>query len=179
MIGFKKHRGLKRYYKNLATKVDLEKIDHLNFNSRQSWFDHWFVQFNLNPLGNNQAWFYHFHLHFDWYRFGNKNFKARKPHLDKLFRHFGILAEITKELKTNFQLYAVLLDYDSGSDALFLHPPHSDNDEYQYLDLQLTTTLTNKLLNGYIDNLTGYEKRYGQGGEAFCLLFKENVGQPF
>jgi hypothetical protein len=181
MIGFKKHRGLKRYYKNLDIKIDLEKIDRLDFDSEQSWFDDWFLRFHLKPYGNNQAWFYNWHLHFDRRGYGNNSFKARKPHLDMLFRHFDILVEKTKDLKTGFQLYAVLLDYHSSSDALFLHPPKPDGDQFPFKisDLKLTTTLTNKSLNDYIDHLEGYEKRHGQAGEAFCLIFKKNVGQPF
>jgi len=181
MIGFKKHRGLKRYYKNLTTKIDLEEIDRLDFDSLQAWFADWFLRFDLKPHGNNQAWFYNWHLHFDRRGYGNNSFKARNPHLDMLFRHFDILVKKTKGLKTGFQLYAVLLDYHSTSDALFLHPPKPDGDQFPFKisDLKLTTTLTNKSLNDYIDHLDGYEKRYGQAGEAFCLLFKKNVGQPF
>jgi len=131
MIGLKKHRGLKRYYKNLATKIDLEEIDRLDFDSPQAWFDDWFFRFGLHPYGNNQTWFYYWHLHFDYKGYGNNSFKRRKPHLDKLFRHFDILVDKTKSL------------------------------------------------NDYIDHLAGYEKRYGKADEAFCLIFKENVGGPF
>ncbi|MGZ3763146.1 MAG: hypothetical protein ACXVB0_10455 [Mucilaginibacter sp.] len=181
MEGFKKHRGLRRYYKNLTTKIDLENIDRLDFDSRQSWFENWFLNFKLPPYGNNQTWFYHFHLHFDRRGYGNNSFKRRRPHLDKLFRHFDILAAKTKNLETEFHLYAILLDHDSYSDALFLHPPRLNTDQFRYKisDLELTTTLTNKSLNDYIDNLDGYEKRYGQADEAFCFIFKKNVGQPF
>src|ERR1700752_2124821 len=98
-------RGLRRYYKNLATQIDSEKISRLNFSAQNTWFDNW-------------------HLHFDWKGVGNNSFKRRKPHLDKLFRHFDLLAEKTKLLKTDFQLYAVLLDFDSSNDALFLHTPN-------------------------------------------------------
>jgi hypothetical protein len=132
-------------------------------------------------LDNTESWFDNWHLHFDWKGYGDNSFKRRKPHLDKLFRHFDILIEKTKSLKTGFQLYAILLDYHSYSDALFLHTlnPNSSQFPFQISDLELATTLTNKSLNDYIDNLVGYGKRYGQAGEAFCLIFKENVGYPF
>jgi hypothetical protein len=42
-----------------------------------------------------------------------------------------------------------------------------------------SVVMTNKQLNDYINNLDGYEKLYGQADEAFCLIFKKNVGQPF
>jgi len=159
MIGFKKHRGLRRYYRNLPIQNDFEKIDWRDFDKRRGYW----------------------HLHFDRYGYGNNSFQRRKPHLDKLFRHFDILVEETKSLKIEFQLYAILLDYSSGSDALFLHIPNPKNSQFsfQISDLQLITTLTNQSLNNYIDNLVGYEKLYGQADEAFCLLFKKNVGVTF
>jgi hypothetical protein len=107
--------------------------------------------------------------------------KKRKPHLDKLFRHFDILVDRAKEIKTDFQLYSILLDFDSSSDALFLHTPNPNNSQFPFkvADLKLTTTLKNEQLNEYINNLKEYEKLYGQAGEGFCLLFKKSVGHPF
>lgn len=158
----RKHRGLKRYYKNLATENDLDEATWLDFDNPETWFDNW-------------------HLHFDWKGYGNDSFKRRKPHLDKLFRHFDLLVDKTKHLKKDFQLYSILLDFDSYSDALFLHTPNPNNSQFPFKisDLQLTTTLTNKQLNDYINNLDGYEKLYGKAEEAFCLIFKKYVGQPF
>lgn len=162
MKGIKKHRGLRRYYKRLVTENDLDKATWLDFGNPDTWFDNW-------------------HLHFDWRGYGNDSFKRRKPHLDKLFRHFELLVDKTKGLKNDFQLYSILLDYDSYSDALFLHTPNPNNSQFPFKisDLQPTTTLTNKQLDGYINNLDGYEKLYGHADEAFCVIFKKNVGHPF
>ena len=160
MRGIRKHKGLKRYYKNLTIQNDFEKINWRDFNTRHGYW----------------------HLHFDWRGYGNNSFQRRKPHLDKLFRHFNILVEETKSLKIEFQLYIMLLDFHSSNDSLFLHPPEPDNKQFPFKisDLKPTTTLKNKALNDYIDSLVGYEKLYGAGGDqAFCLLYKANVGQPF
>ena len=158
----RKHRGLKRYYKNLLIENKFDKATWLNFDNSETWFDNW-------------------HLHFDNKGFGNNSFKRRRPHLDKLFRHFDILVDRTKNLKTDFQLYTVLLDFDSSNDALFLHTPNPNNSQFPFKisNLTLKSTLTNKQLNDYINNLEGFEKLYGKTDEAFCLLFKKNVGQPF
>jgi hypothetical protein len=162
MNGYKKHRGLKRYYRKLTTTNDLNKATWLDFTKTDTWFDNW-------------------HLHFDWKGIGNNSFKSRKPHLDKLLRHFNMLEEKTSLLKIDFQLYAIILDRDSSSDALFLHTPNPNNTQFPFKipELELTTTLTNKELNTYLDNLVGYEKLFGKADEAFCLLFKKNVGKPF
>ncbi|MVN23514.1 hypothetical protein [Mucilaginibacter arboris] len=159
----KRQRGLKRYYRNLAIQIDFEKPTwKIYFNDPNAWFDDW-------------------HWHFDWKGFGNDSFKRRKPHLDKLFRHFDLLVEKTKKINSDFQLYTVLLDFHSSSDALFLHKPNSNNSQFPFKieDLSKTTTLTNKALDEYIEKLSGYERLYGQAGQAFCLLYKRNVGQPF
>lgn len=155
----KKQRGLKKYYKRLKITNDLDKATWLYFDDSNAWFDNW-------------------HMHFDWKGFGNNSFKKRKPHLDKLFRHFGLLETQTKKLKKDFQLYAVILDYDSYYDALFLHTtnPNSDNFPFQYNNLVLESTITNKDLKYYLNGLKTFEKYYGTAEENFCVLFKTNIG---
>ncbi len=113
------------------------------------------------------AWFDLWHTHFDWMGYGNANFKSRKPHLDKLFRHFDLLINKASSLKTNYQIWATLLDDDSHSDA------------WRLSDLSQVSTLINNSLIQYIEDLDGYEKLYGKGNEAFCLLFKKNIGVSF
>lgn len=158
----KKHRGLKRYYRNLAIHNDFDKISWFDFNKPDTWFDNW-------------------HIHFDWNGYGNNSFKRRKPHLDKLFRHFELLVDKTKFLKTDFQLYTIILDFESRSDALFLHTPNPNGNAFpcKMSDLNSKSNLTNKKLEGYINDLKGYKILYGQADENFCLIYKENVGQSF
>ena len=162
MNGIRKHRGLRRYYLNLAKEDELGKVTWPNLDDTSNWTVNW-------------------HFHFDRWGYGIKSFKRRRPHLDKLFRHFDILVERTKRNRTDFQLYSVLLDFDSLSDALFLHSTSLNNSQFPFKisELQLTTTLTNRHLNDYLNKLDGYEKLYGKAGEAFCLIFKKDVGQPF
>ena len=154
----KKLRGLKKYYKRLETDNDLDKATWLNFDDPDIWLDNW-------------------HLHFDWKGFGNNSFKRRKPHLNKLIRHFNILEEETKKLKKEFQLYAVLLDKDSYSDALFLNTPNPNYKfPWKYDGLSTTSNLTNNELDNYISELKGFEKLYGVADENFCVLYKRNIG---
>lgn len=154
----RKLRGQKKYYKRLATANDLDKPSWLDFDDPNFWLDNW-------------------HLHFDWRGLGNCSFKKRKPHLDKLVRHFELLESETKKLKTKFQLYAVLLDYDSYSDALFLNTPNPNNEfPWIYTDLTKSSNLNNIELKNYINGLEGFEKYYGSAGENYCLLFKKSIG---
>ena len=158
----KRHRGLRRYYNKLSTENDFDQMTWLNFEDSNTWSKNW-------------------HLHFDWYGYGNNSFKRRKPHLDKLFRHFDLLVSNTRNMKSDFQLYVILLDYDSSNDALFLHTPNLNNNQFQFKisELSQTTTLTNKALNEYVNRLVDYEKLYGKADEAFCLLYRKNVGLSF
>lgn len=110
MNGIKKHRGLKRYYKNLALKIN--DWSGLNFTDPElAWFDRW-------------------HTHFDWKGCGNNSFKKRKPHLDRLFRHFELLKQQVKNLKTDYQIWATILNFESASDALYLHTPNPNHKNF-------------------------------------------------
>lgn len=157
-----RHRGLKRYYKRLALQNDFDKMAWLNLADPNAWFDNW-------------------HIHFDKKGFGNNSFKRRKPHLDKLFRHFDLLADKTKQINADFQLYSIIFDYESYSDALFLHTVNPNNSQFPFKieELSAQTTLKNKQLDEYLGELEGFEKLYGQADEAFCLLYKKNIGIPF
>lgn len=160
MKGIKKHRGLRRYYRDLALKTD--DWSGLNFiDAEEAWFDLW-------------------HTHFDWNGYGNHSFDSREPHLNKLFRHFDLLIEKAVSLETDYQIWATVLDFDSYSDALYLHTPNPNRNNFPYKlsRLSKTSSLTNKALIDYIDNLDGYEKLYGYGNEPFCLLYKKNIGLP-
>ena len=158
----KRHRGLRRYYRNLTIQNDFDKMTWLDFEKPDTWFDNW-------------------HIHFDWHGYGNNSFRRRKPHLDKLFRHFDLLVDSTKKLKTDFQLYTILLDFDSYSDALFLHTPNPNKSQFPFTidSLKPDSTLSNKELIAYIENLNGFEKLYGQADESFCLLYKKGIGIDF
>jgi len=159
----KKQRGLRRYYKNLVIQNDFEQMELLNFqDDPNAWFDMW-------------------HWHFDWWGFGNNSFKRRKPHLDKLFRHFEILIEKSKHLKIEFQLFAFILDKDSANDAVFLHTQNPNNSDFplNWENISEKCTLKNKDLIEYINQLNEYEKFYGVEDEPFCILFKKNIGIQF
>ena len=158
----KRHRGLKRYYRNLQISNDLDKESGIDFTNPDTWTHYW-------------------HLHIDWWGFGNNSFKRRKPHLDKLFRHFEMLVDKTKSLKQDFQLYTIIFDFDSSCDALFLHTPNSNGNAFTFKmsDLNSSSNLTNQLLDDYINNLKGYKILYGKADEKFCLIYKDNIGKPF
>jgi hypothetical protein len=154
----RKHRGLKRYYKNLSTK-------------NNDWS-------GLNFTDPEKSWFDLRHTHFDWRGYGNSSFKRRKPHLDKLFRHFDLLAERAKALKTDYQIWITLLDHDSSGDALFLHTPNPNRDNFPYKieGLSPEDNLTNKALSEYVNSLHGYKILFGSADESYCVIYKNKIG---
>lgn len=157
----KKHRGLRRYYKNLATKNDFDKTTWLDFDNPDVWFDNW-------------------HMHFDWYGYGNESFKRRRPHLDKLFRHFELLADRSKSLRKDFQLYAMLLDHESADDSLFLNTENPNN-KFPWTSLHPLSSennLTNPELRSYVDALVGYKIQFGTAEENYCYITIDNIGLP-
>jgi hypothetical protein len=158
----KKQRGLNRYYRKLE-------------------FDNDFNYFQWLNLQDVETWQYMQHWHFDHKGYGNNSFKKRKPHLDKLFRHFEWLSNSIELVNADFQLYAVILDFESSSDALFLNQIyHGDNHfNLKAENLSAITTLRNESLNHYLGRLDGYEKLYGRGNEAFCLIYIKNTGKGF
>ena len=116
----RKQRGLKRYYRNLERQNDLDKVIDINFNDTRTW-------------QKNE------HFHFDRKGYGDTSFKKRKPHLNKLFRHFSLFVEKAKFLTAAFQLYAIILDFNSSSDALFLHTPNPGNSQFLFRVEDLST----------------------------------------
>ena len=76
------------------------------------------------------------------------------------------------------QSLAKLLDRDSSSDALFLHTPNSNQNNFPLKTKGLSeeSNLTNLELEKYVRNLNGYRIFYGQAEENFCVIFKDKVG---
>ena len=72
------------------------------------------------------------------------------------------------------------MDYDSYSDALFLNTPNPNESVFPFKMSELTaqSNFTNKDLDNYIKNLSGYTIWYGKAEENFCVIYKEGIGQP-
>ena len=158
MNRIKKYRGLRRYFHKLNLKTD--RFSNLNFTDPAlAWFDHW-------------------HTHFDWEGIGNTGFKKRRPHLDKLIRDFETLEQKARSLPCDFQLWAMVYDFASDRDALYLHTPNPNQENFpvEIRDLRPGPTLKNRQLLEYLHQLTGFEKIYGNGEQAFCILYKKDRG---
>lgn len=162
----KKHRGLKRYYKRLSEINDFESgITWPDFKKPDLWFDYW-------------------HVHYDDYGYGNTSFKRRKPHLDMLFRHYTIAANIMLQTHSDFQLWIFVNEFTSQDDALYFHTPNPNDSEFPhtYSNLSLECNFKNQELIMYLEELTGFKTLYGEyftedkPAERFCALCRDDIG---
>lgn len=107
----KKFRGKRRYFRNLKKEAHVKNYD-LDF-STDSWFDFW-------------------HTHIDFCGYGNDSIKIRKQHIQALFNLFH---EANKELENwekPYQLWIELSPEDSSMDALFIHSPNPNEENFPY-----------------------------------------------
>lgn len=155
-----KRRGQKRYYQKLATISESDKQKSSDF------------------LGDSHSWFDFGHIHFDGKGLGNTSWKKRLPHLECLFNHFSLYEEKLKEMGREYQLFAILYDYDSTEDALYVHTPNPMSDNFPFKpELGSTPNLSNAALAKYLTTKTTFEKLFGESeNENYCILYKKGVG---
>lgn len=157
----KKRRGLKRYYRKLQQTYQCER-----------W---------CKNICNFSTWYDLAHLHFDWKNYGNIRWKERREHLDVLFRHYAIMEREAVKVNRPFQLFILLHQYDSAQDALYLHTPNPNAENYplDFSKYETECNFTNRPLAEYLAKAAekGYSVLYSPTGCASCcLLFKRTVG---
>lgn len=163
-MGMKKRRGLRRYYR---------KLRQLNeFASAVSW---------LEDIHDPDSWFYYAHIHFDWSGYGDTRWKERAEHLDVMFRHYDMFAGECRQVDRAYQVYAVVHEFDSGSDALYVHTPNPYGDNYPMRwNYTETCTFKTKNLIEYLGKLKaqGYSVLYAPAGSRYsdCIVFQESLG---
>lgn len=108
-IILKKFRGKKRYFRNLWRETTAEQYD-LDFR-KEGWFDLW-------------------HTHLDFYGFGNNKLKIRKEHIKAHLALYNSLLEKFDTLGKPYQSWIELVDEDAGLDAVYIHTPNPNNDNF-------------------------------------------------
>jgi hypothetical protein len=105
----KKFRGKKRYFFNLWTQVNTFQLelDH------ESWFD-----------------FYHIHL--DWNGVGNESTKIRREHIKAYLALYERVLNQLKMFKGPYQSWIFLDEVDASQDALFIHSPNPNDDNFPF-----------------------------------------------
>lgn len=159
----KKRRGLRKYYRRLARLNE--------FSAGESW---------LSYIHDADDWFNYAHLHFDWKGYGDLRWKERAAHLDALFRHYEMLAGACHHVERPLQVFALIHEFDSGSDALYLHSPNPMGDNYPFRSEYVEVcTFTSRNLVDYLECLVarGYTVLYAPPGSRYsdCVVFRDTV----
>jgi hypothetical protein len=105
----KKFRGKRRYFRNLWREVTVEHYD-LDF-GKESWFDLW-------------------HTHLDFYGFGNNSLKIRREHIKAHIALYKGLLEKLQTFEKPYQSWIELVDEDTGLDAVYIHTPNPNEDNF-------------------------------------------------
>lgn len=105
----KKFRGKKRYFRNLWRETKVEQYD-LDFGN-EGWFDLW-------------------HTHLDFYGFGDNSLKIRREHIKAYIALYNNLLEKLQQLGKPYQSWIQLVDEDAGLDAVYIHTPNPNEDNF-------------------------------------------------
>ncbi len=105
----KKFRGQKRYYRKLLHNDMEVYFSDLDF-----------------------SWFNMFHYHPDHYGHGNLSWKHRSQHLKALIRQFNYLKARLSNTMTNYQIFCYIDVRDSSHDAIFMHTPNPNQDNFPF-----------------------------------------------
>ena len=71
------------------------------------------------------------HTHVDWKGDGNQSVEASRPFLHALFRVFEKIEMVVSDWKKPAQTWVIIGD-DSSQDAVYLHTPNPNNDNFPY-----------------------------------------------
>ncbi|AHM59273.1 hypothetical protein D770_05030 [Flammeovirgaceae bacterium 311] len=154
-------RGLRRYYRNLNKTDALERIDF---------------------SGSPDSWFDLYHLHIDNFGLGNKSWKARKQHLDALFRLADKIEEKLACYPKHFQYWIQIDEMDSSEDAIYVHSENPNSNNFPIkLDIDGQTECKSLTLLDYLKQKNYYMVKIrlsdAKGNESITFfLYKAGLG---
>ncbi|MBI0581308.1 hypothetical protein IEC97_28755 [Neobacillus cucumis] len=100
-------RGKKRYFHNIWRKVN---------------------SFHLEL--DNESWFNFYHIHLDWDGLGNGSVKIRREHIKAYFAIYKRVLNELKMFEKSYQSWILLSDEDAGRDAVYIHTPNPNKDNF-------------------------------------------------
>lgn len=103
----RKIRGKRRYFKKVQIKAEKFSLPLTN----EDWYDDW-------------------HYHADWEGVGNLGWNHRKQHILSLCHVYKNIAENLKSYPNRHQLWFYLNQGDAGQDAVFIHTPNPNGENF-------------------------------------------------
>ncbi len=79
---------------------------------------------------NQEDWYDMGHYHMDWEGYGNITWKVRLKHIEALCLIYKECANVLEAYPKPYQLWIYLNQKDSGQDAVFIHTPNPDHDNF-------------------------------------------------
>ena len=103
----KKFRGKKRYFRKLWSSVENYQT-HVDDNS---WYDYW-------------------HRHLDFFGLGNDSLQVRRAHIKAHISLYTRILTQLEQLNKPYQTWVCIHDEDTGSDAVYIHTPNPNSDDF-------------------------------------------------
>jgi hypothetical protein len=118
----KKFRGKRRYFRNLWRAVTTAHFD-LDFGN-EGWFDLW-------------------HTHLDFFSVGNISLKVRREHIKAHLALYKNFLEKLDTLEKPYQSWIKLDGEDAGLEAVYIHTPNPNEDNFPFKIENLNWDCTN------------------------------------
>lgn len=134
---------------------------------------------HLDFSGGSNSWFDGWHTHVDWEGEGNQDWESRKKFIDELVDFYYELQAKLRDYPNPYQLYIWILESDSAEDAIYIHTPNPNEDNFPISIVNVAgVEAKNKELKDYISRLGFDLIQDNNGGELQYYLFDKKVGVP-
>ena len=133
---------------------------------------------DLDFSGGQKSWFDLWHTHVDWKGQGNDSWEARLPYLKELVRVFNELKSKLKQYPKDYQLWMLIDEQDSGEDAVYIHSPNPNEENFPLMVENVVPQISNNQLKEFIEslNLTAVQIDIMEG--KLFYLFDDQAGVP-
>lgn len=134
---------------------------------------------NLDLTGGSDSGFDLWHTHTDWAGDGNINWEIRKKYIDELISIYDELRIGLKNYPRPFQLWIWILESDSSQDAVYIHTPIPNKDNFPINIKNVNGCIFNdSKLRDYLYSLEFEIILDNYKNELQYYLFDSNIGEP-
>lgn len=127
-------------------------------------------------------WFSLWHTHFDWDGDGNENWDIRLKYLNEMIDAYHQAKEQLKQFPKPYQIWILIHENDSASDALYIHSSNPNSDNFPVKLKEITKVskpyFDDKRLEQFIKQQYLEVVQVFYNGKKQFYLFDKNVGEP-
>ena len=133
---------------------------------------------DLDFSGGPNSWFDFWHTHVDWQGHGNGSWEARLPYLNELVRVFDELKSELKQYPQKYQLWILINEQDSGEDAVYIHSPNPNEENFPLVVENVVPQISNNQLKEFIESLKLTVVQIDTMEGKLFYLFDDEAGTP-